>query len=231
VKAFADRDEAGLLLGQALAGLDPAPGPGALVLGIPRGGVIVAAAAARVIGADLDVLVPAKVRAPHQPELAIGAVGPDGGVWLDRAAVAALAIPDAVLDAQVRAAWQEVLRRTAAFRGDRPPPSVSGRFVVLVDDGIATGATIAAAARALRAQAPARLVVAVPVAPGQILYLRVGLPAIGLEGDWPFGERERRFVRGCPSGDCGEQDDQRQNFCSGTHISSCGGNREFGSCW
>ena len=167
MKPFADRDEAGLLLGQALAGLDPAPGPGTLVLGIPRGGVIVAAAAAGVIGAELDLMVPAKIRAPHQPELAIGAVGPDGGVWLDGAAVAALAIPDEVLDTQVRDAWQEVLRRTAAFRGDRPPPSVKGRFVVLVDDGIATGATIAAAARSLRAQAPARLVVAVPVAPGQ----------------------------------------------------------------
>jgi len=167
VKPFADRDEAGLLLGQALAGLDPAPGPGALVLGIPRGGVIVAAAAAGVVGAELDLMVAAKIRAPHKPELAIGAVGPDGGVWLDAAAVAALAIPEEVLDAQVRAAWQEVLRRTAAFRGDRPPPSVTGRFVVLVDDGIATGATIAAAARSLRAQAPARLVVAVPVAPGQ----------------------------------------------------------------
>jgi putative phosphoribosyl transferase len=167
MKPFADRDEAGRLLGEALIDLDEAPGTGALVLGIPRGGVIVAAAAARVIGADLDVMVPAKIRAPHQPELAIGAVAPDGGVWLDIAAVAALAIPDAVLDAQVSAARQEVLRRTAAFRGDRTPPAISGRFVVLVDDGIATGATITAAARSLRAHEPARLVIAVPVAPGQ----------------------------------------------------------------
>src|SRR2546423_2237415 len=166
MRGFANRDEAGLLLGEALAGLDQPPGAEALVVGIPRGGVIVAAAAARVIGADLDVMVPAKIRAPHQPELAIGAVAPDGGVWLDAAAVAALAIPDAVLDAQVTAARQEVLRRTAAFRGDRAPPSIEGRFVVLVDDGIATGATITAAARSLRAQEPARLVVAVPVAPG-----------------------------------------------------------------
>jgi putative phosphoribosyl transferase len=165
MRPFSDREEAGRVLGQALSGLDEPPGVGALVLGIPRGGVIVAAAAARVIGADLDVMVPAKIRAPHQPELAIGAVAPDGGVWLDVATVAALAIPDAVLDAQVTAARQEVLRRTAAFRGDRPPPSIGGRFVVLVDDGIATGATITAAARSLRAQGPARLVVAVPVAP------------------------------------------------------------------
>src|ERR1700716_2129459 len=110
MRAFANRDEAGLLLGQALAGLDHAPGTGALVLGIPRGGVIVAAAAPRVIGADLDVMVPAKIRAPHQPELAIGAVAPDGGVWLDVATVDALAIPDTVLAAQVGAATHEGLR-------------------------------------------------------------------------------------------------------------------------
>jgi putative phosphoribosyl transferase len=165
MKPFADREEAGRLLGEALSGLDEAPGTGALLLGIPRGGVFVAAAAAGVLGAGLDVMVPAKIRAPHQPELAIGAVAPDGGVWLDAAAVDALAIPDAVLEVQVTAARQEVLRRTAAFRGDRAPPSIEGRFVVLIDDGIATGATITAAARSLRAQGPARLVVAVPVAP------------------------------------------------------------------
>jgi putative phosphoribosyl transferase len=173
VKRFADRDEAGRLLGLALAGLDPAPGADALVLGIPRGGVIVAAAAARAIGADLDVMVPAKVRAPYQPELAIGAVGPDGGVWLDTEAVANLGIPAGVLETQVGAARQEVLRRTAAFRGDRAPPVIAGRFVILVDDGIATGATITAAARSLRAQRPSRLVIAVPVAP-PVAVLRLG---------------------------------------------------------
>jgi putative phosphoribosyl transferase len=171
VRRFADRSEAGRLLGDALAGLDPAPGTSALVLGIPRGGVIVAAAAAGVIGAALDVMVPAKIRAPQQPELAIGAVAPDGGVWLDEAAVTALGIPHEVLDQQVAAARQEVLRRTAAFRGDRPPPEIAGRFVVLVDDGIATGATITAAARSLQAQQPYRLVAAVPLAPRQSLRL------------------------------------------------------------
>jgi putative phosphoribosyl transferase len=133
--------------------------------------VIVAAAAAGVIGAALDVMVPAKIRAPQQPELAIGAVAPDGGVWLDEAAVTALGISHEVLDQQVAAARQEVLRRTAAFRGDRPPPEIAGRFVVLVDDGIATGATITAAARSLQAQQPYRLVAAVPLAPRQSLRL------------------------------------------------------------
>ena len=165
MRRYADREEAGRLLGVALAGLDEAPGTAALVLGIPRGGVIVAAATAAVIGARLDVMVPAKIRAPQQPELAIGAVAPDGGVWLDVAAVAALAIPPDLVDEQVAAAWQEV-RRTTAFRGDRPPPLVTGQFVILVDDGIATGATITAAARSIRAQRPSRLVIAVPIAPG-----------------------------------------------------------------
>src|SRR3989442_14552935 len=95
MKAFANREEAGLLLGQALAGLDQPPGRGALVLGIPRGGVIVAAGAAGGIGADLDGAGPAKIRAPPPPGTALRPAWPDGGAWLGRAAGAAPATPGA----------------------------------------------------------------------------------------------------------------------------------------
>jgi len=148
-----------------LAALEGVDWTGALMLAIPRGGVVVGAAAARAIGAELDVAVPAKVRAPSQPELAIGAVAPDGAVWLDAEAVRSLAIPPEILDAQVEAARREVERRTAAFRADGPPPEVADRPVVVADDGIATGATILATARSVRRLGPSLLVIAVPVAP------------------------------------------------------------------
>jgi predicted phosphoribosyltransferase len=135
------------------------------MLAIPRGGVVVGAAAAPAIGAELDVAVPAKVRAPSQPELAIGAVAPDGTLWLDAEAVRSLAIPPEILEAQVEGARREVDRRTTAFRGDRPPPEVADRPVVVVDDGIATGATILATARSIRGLGASLLVIGVPVAP------------------------------------------------------------------
>ena len=96
---FRDREEAGRLLGERLAEIGSVDWPGALVLGIPRGGVIVAAAAARRVGASLDILVPAKIRAPSQPELAIGAVAPDGSVYLDAQAIGMLSIPHELLAA------------------------------------------------------------------------------------------------------------------------------------
>lgn len=166
---FRDREEAGRLLGEVLAGVEGVDWTGALVLGIPRGGVIVAAEAARTIGAELDLIAPAKIRAPRQPELAIGAVGPDGSVWLDPVAVEYLDISRVTLDAQIQAAAAEVDRRTRAYRGDSPPPAVSGRTVVLVDDGIATGATMVAAARSVAAGGPSMLVIGVPVAPASTL--------------------------------------------------------------
>ncbi|HYR62367.1 MAG TPA: phosphoribosyltransferase family protein [Actinomycetota bacterium] len=185
---FADREEAGRILGERLAGVEGIDWPGSLVLGIPRGGVIVAAEVARVLGAELDVAVPAKIRAPFQPELAIGAVGPGGAVWLDLDAVAALRIPGHMLDAQIESARHEVARRTEVFRGDRAPPAVEGRPVVLVDDGIATGATIVAAARAVRAQGPSRLLIGVPLAPGETLRRLAGEvdQVVCLESPEPF---------------------------------------------
>src|SRR2546421_6431586 len=128
---FQDGEEAGRLLGERLAELTSVDWPAALVLGIPRGGVIVAAAAARRLGAALDILVPAKIRAPSQPELAIGAVAPDGSVYVDTQAIGMLSIPEELLAAQIEDARREIDRRNRAYRGDREPPRVAGRTVVL----------------------------------------------------------------------------------------------------
>lgn len=138
---------------------------GCLVLGVPRGGVVVAAEVARALGADLDLTVPRKLRAPHNPELAVGAVGEDGSVYLDERALSALRVSPEYLREEVEAQLLEIERRRRAYRGDRPPPEVRGRTVVLVDDGIATGSTMVAAVRSARARGAADVLVAVPVAP------------------------------------------------------------------
>ncbi|TYP89652.1 phosphoribosyltransferase [Blastococcus xanthinilyticus] len=166
---YADRRDAGRALAGALAGRADA---GALVLGLPRGGVVVAAEVARALGAELDVLVVRKLGVPGQPELAMGAIAAVGDgvetVWvpgvLDRVAPS----PEAVAAVQEREA-AELSRRSAAYRGDRPAPPVTGRHVVVVDDGLATGATVRVAVAAVRAGAPARLTVAVPVGPAAVV--------------------------------------------------------------
>jgi putative phosphoribosyl transferase len=136
----------------------------ALVLGLPRGGVPVAAGVARALGCDLDVLVVRKVGVPGQPELAMGAVGP-GGVTVRNAEVLGM-LPDAARRFEAVAVREraEVERRERAYRGERAPLAVAGRTVVLVDDGVATGATLRAAIKAARALGSSRVVVAVPVA-------------------------------------------------------------------
>ena len=160
---FADRRAAGRALGELLARRPPVD---AVVLGLPRGGVIVAAEVAAALGLPLDVLVVRKLGLPEQPELAMGAIAAVGhDVDTVRvASVIASARVDEQAFGQVREREvAELRRREAAYRGNRPAAALSGRDVVLVDDGLATGATLHAAVAAARRQAPRRVVVAVPI--------------------------------------------------------------------
>jgi predicted phosphoribosyltransferase len=135
-----------------------------VVLALPRGGVPVAAELARALGAQLDVFVVRKLGLPGHEELAMGAVAPGGVLVLDDRLVRGLGIPDEVLQETVEKELRELERREAAYRAGRPPLDLEGKTVILVDDGLATGATMRAAALAVRQYNPARVVVAVPVA-------------------------------------------------------------------
>jgi putative phosphoribosyl transferase len=159
---FADRVEAGRALAerlQALAGRDDV-----VVLGLPRGGVPVAAEVARALAAPLDVLLVRKLGAPGQPELAIGAIAEDGVRLVNEDVLLSLGLGLDTIDRVVAAEQPELERRLRAFRGDRAAVAVAGRTVILVDDGLATGASMDAACRAVAARGAARLIVAVPVA-------------------------------------------------------------------
>ncbi|HJR50189.1 MAG TPA: phosphoribosyltransferase family protein [Gemmatimonadales bacterium] len=133
-----------------------------VVLGLPRGGVVVAYEVARALGAPLDVLIVRKIGVPGAEEFAMGATAA-GSTLVDAELVRRLRIPPAVVDAIVRRETAELHRREALYRGARAPVEVRGRTVLVVDDGLATGATAQAAVRALRARAPRRIVFAAPV--------------------------------------------------------------------
>jgi predicted phosphoribosyltransferase len=160
---FRDRADAGRRLAQALARWENARD--LLVLALPRGGVPVGYEIARALHAPLDVFVVRKLGVPGQEELAMGAVASGGIRVLNQEVVAALGrfAPGAIEEATAREV-AEVRRREEQYRGARPFPDLKGKTVILVDVGLATGATMRAAARAVRARAPARLVIAVPVA-------------------------------------------------------------------
>ncbi len=170
---FADRVEAGRRLAEALEHL---AGEDAVVLGIPRGGVEVAAEVASRWGWPLDVVIPRKVRAPFNPELGLGAVAP-GVRYLDDAMLRHLGVSDEYLEREIAEQEEEIRRRMETYRRGRPPVQVAGKVAVIVDDGVATGGTAAAALRWAGAQGASRVVLAVPVAP------REGMARLAKEAD------------------------------------------------
>jgi predicted phosphoribosyltransferase len=159
---FRNRREAGRLLAAKLAKY--ANHPDMLVLALPRGGVPVAYEVARALGAPLDVFLVRKLGVPGHEELAMGAVATGGVRVINRPVVRALGIPEELIDAVAAREQEELTRQERLYRGGRPPPDIRGRSVVLVDDGLATGATMLAAVMALRQQQPARIVVGTPIA-------------------------------------------------------------------
>ena len=159
---FRDRREAGRLLAAKLTAY--ANRPDVIVLALPRGGVPVADEVARALGAPLDVFVVRKLGVPGSEELAMGAVATGGVRVLNDQLVNRLGIPDHLIDAVAVREGQELARRERLYRGGRPLLDVRDRTVILVDDGLATGATMHAAIAALRQLHPARIVVAVPTA-------------------------------------------------------------------
>lgn len=168
---FKDRQDAARQLARRLAGR-ALKNP--LVLGIPRGGVVVGAVLARELNAELDVVLARKLRSPWQPELAIGAIGEDGEVYIgDIAARIPEATPEYIAGERAHQ-LAEIERRKKLLRAVRPAAEVGARSVVLTDDGIATGATMLAALRVLRARRPHELIVAVPVAPPETLAKLAG---------------------------------------------------------
>jgi putative phosphoribosyl transferase len=161
-RAYQDRRQAGQVLGDALQVYRGKPN--LLVLALPRGGVPVAWEVAAALQAPLDVFVVRKLGAPNWPELAVGALASGGGVVLNEEVVRGLRIGDEQLQQIIDKETEELVRRERAYRGDRVPLEPEGKTVILVDDGVATGASMIAAVKAIRAANPAAIVVAVPVA-------------------------------------------------------------------
>jgi putative phosphoribosyl transferase len=162
---FSDRKEAGKMLASKLTDYTEK----AIVLAIPRGGVVVGYEIAHKIKAPLDVIIPRKIGAPFNPELAIGAVTEDGTTFLDPQLVGYLGVSESHIKEESERQRREIKRRLRRYRGDAPFPSLEGFHVILVDDGIATGSTVRAALASIRKKEPKSVVLAVPVAPPSIL--------------------------------------------------------------
>lgn len=174
---YRDRQEAGAVLADLLLREHPAFPTPPIVVGLPRGGVPVAAVVAEALGGPLEVFVAKKIGVPGHDEVGVGAVAEGGVVVLDEALLQRCGLDEAGLRAAITTKTQEVTARAARFRGSRPAPDWRGRTVVVVDDGVANGVTAAAALRGLRAAGATSLLLAVPVAS------REGLARCAAEAD------------------------------------------------
>jgi predicted phosphoribosyltransferase len=183
---FADRIEAGRALAARLGSY--AGREDVVVLGLPRGGVPVAAEVARELGAPLDVLLVRKLGVPGQPELAMGAIAEDGPPIVNDDVVQGYRLTPADLERAGARERQEIARQAALYRAGRPPAPVDGRIAIVVDDGLATGASMEAAVRALAGRGPARIVVGVPVAAAESVERLRGVAAevVAAETPRPF---------------------------------------------
>ena len=163
---FKDRLEAGEKLAEILSDYR---GERAAVIAVPRGGVEVGYAIASKLDIPLEVTVPRKIGSPMDPELAVGAVAEDGTIYVEEEVSRMLGVREDWIRIEAERELQEVRRRLEIYRGGKPLPSLEGYTILLVDDGIATGATIIATARFLRKLNPEKLIIAAPVAPPEVL--------------------------------------------------------------
>jgi putative phosphoribosyl transferase len=170
-RAFTDRTEAGRALAERLVRMSLAAP--IVVLALPRGGVPIGAEVARALSAPLDLLLVRKIGAPYQRELAVAAVvdGQPPDIVVDDETMAMTGVDRAYIEAEAKQELREIERRRRVYLRGRAPVGVDGATVVVVDDGIATGTTVRAALKALRRRHPARLVLAVPVAPSDTLAM------------------------------------------------------------
>lgn len=166
MKVFSNRTEAGKRLAAALKSADK----DAIVLAVPRGGVLVGFEVADALNIPLDVIITKKIGAPENPELAIGAVAEDGTYLLDDNVVQMLGVTQSYIAAEVQRQKNEIKRRLKTYRGDVPNPEIAGREVILVDDGVATGSTLKAALRSLQKRGAKTVTVAVPVGPVDTIH-------------------------------------------------------------
>lgn len=165
---FTDRREAGRLLAVQLGDLR---GRNTVVLGIPRGGLLVAQELAEALGAELDVVLSHKLRAPGHPELALGSVAEDGSLFLNPGVLREVGVAEAYIEQERTYQMAEIARRREALRAILPRAAVTGRQAIVTDDGVATGATFQAALWAVRQQQPDSLIAAIPVAPEETVRM------------------------------------------------------------